>query len=192
MIVNKKIKNHSINGINFNGVWNEDLNEIQEAARNHFANRFKELNSNRPLFHSNLFMKLDNSDVSFLESEFTLEEVKEAVWDCSSSKSLGPDGLNFKFIKRYSSIIRFEFFNFIKYFEKFGCLARGCNASFIVLIPKNSDPVDLGDYRLISLIGCMYKVLSKLLSRRLCKVIYKLITPNQSAFFFFRKTNLGW
>lgn len=100
-IINKKIKNHNINGINFNGVWNEDFNEIQEAARYHFANRFKELNSNRPLFHSNLFMKLDNSDVSILESEFTLEEVKEAVWTCSSSKSPSPDGLNLKFIKRY-------------------------------------------------------------------------------------------
>ncbi|GJS38460.1 RNA-directed DNA polymerase, eukaryota [Tanacetum coccineum] len=141
-IVNKKIKNRSNNRINLNGAWNEDLNEIQEAARNHFASRFKELNSNRPLFRSNLFMKLDDSDVSFLESEFTLEEVKEA----------------------------------------FGCLARGCNASFIVLIPKNSDPVDLGDYRPISLIGCMYKVLSKLLSRRLCKVIHKLIRPNQTTF----------
>ncbi|GJW28749.1 cysteine-rich receptor-like protein kinase [Tanacetum coccineum] len=82
----------------------------------------------------------------------------------------------------YWAIIRFEFYNFIKYFEKFGCLARGCNASFIVLIPKNSDPVDLGDYRPISLIGCMYKVLSKLLSRRLCKVIHKLIRPNQTTF----------
>ncbi|GJT61429.1 RNA-directed DNA polymerase, eukaryota, reverse transcriptase zinc-binding domain protein [Tanacetum coccineum] len=70
----------------------------------------------------------------------------------------------------------------LSYFEKFGCLTRGCNASFIVLIPKNSDHVDLGDYRPISLIGCMYKVLSKLLSRRLCKVIHKLIRPNQTTF----------
>ncbi|GJS90295.1 RNA-directed DNA polymerase, eukaryota, reverse transcriptase zinc-binding domain protein [Tanacetum coccineum] len=36
-------------------------------------------------------------------------------------------------------------------------LARGCNASFIVLIPKVPDPLDLSDYRTISLIGCMYK-----------------------------------
>nr|GEX57791.1 putative RNA-directed DNA polymerase, eukaryota, reverse transcriptase zinc-binding domain protein [Tanacetum cinerariifolium] len=159
-IVNKKIKNYSINGINFNGAWNEDLNEIQEAARIHFASRFKELNSHRPLFRSNLFMKLDNSGVSFLDSEFTLEEVKEAFWDCSSSKSPGPGGLNFKFIK------------------------RGCNASFIVPILKNSHPVDLGDYRPISLIECMYKVLSKLLCRRLCNVIHKLIRPNQTDFFY--------
>ncbi|GJX43860.1 putative RNA-directed DNA polymerase, partial [Tanacetum coccineum] len=131
-IVNKKIKDRSINGINCNGVWIEEPEEIQEAARIHFASRFKELNSNRPLFRSNLFMRLDHSDVSFLESEFTLEEVKEAVWD--------------------------------------------------FLIPKNSDPDDLGDYRPISLIGCMYKVLSKLLSRRLCKVIHKLIRPNQTSF----------
>ncbi|GKA35181.1 putative RNA-directed DNA polymerase, eukaryota, reverse transcriptase zinc-binding domain protein [Tanacetum coccineum] len=157
-IVNKKIKDHNINGINYNDVWIEEPKEIQEAAHIHFSSRFKELNSNRPLFRSNLFMRLDDSYVSFLESEFTLEEVKEAVSDCSSSKSLGPDVLNFKFIK------------------------KGRNASFIVLILKHLDPVDLRDYRPISLIGCMYKVLSKLLSRKLCKVIHKLIRPNQMAF----------
>ncbi|GJW43442.1 reverse transcriptase domain, reverse transcriptase zinc-binding domain protein [Tanacetum coccineum] len=38
------------------------------------------------------------------------------------------------------------------------------------------------DYRPISLIGCMYKILSKLLATRLSKVIHKLIRPNQTAF----------
>lgn len=30
---------------------------------------------------------------------FQLEEIKEAVWDCESSKSPCPDGVNFGFIK---------------------------------------------------------------------------------------------
>lgn len=44
------------------------------------------------------------------------------------------------------------------------------------------DPLDLGDIRPISLIGCVYKVLSKMLFNRLAKVIHKLISPNQTAF----------
>ncbi|GKC49890.1 RNA-directed DNA polymerase, eukaryota, reverse transcriptase zinc-binding domain protein [Tanacetum coccineum] len=98
------------------------------------------------------------------------------------ARNHGPDGINFKFIKRYWDTIKLEFFNYIKHFETHGRLATGCNASFIVLIPKISDPLDLSDYRPISLIGCMYKVLSKLLSYRLSRVIHKLISPNQTAF----------
>nr|GEW74576.1 RNA-directed DNA polymerase, eukaryota, reverse transcriptase zinc-binding domain protein [Tanacetum cinerariifolium] len=77
IVLKKKLKN----------LRKDEPKEIHEASGIHFASRFKELNSNRPLFRSNLFMRLDDSGVSFLESEFTLEEVKETVWDCSSSKS---------------------------------------------------------------------------------------------------------
>lgn len=40
----------------------------------------------------------------------------------------------------------------------------------------------LTDYRPISLIGCMYKVLAKLLAGRLCKVLGSVILVNQTAF----------
>ncbi|GKC22246.1 hypothetical protein Tco_1024396 [Tanacetum coccineum] len=63
-----------------------------------------------------MFLQLDQCDLSLLEAAFTLEEVKEAVWACSSVKSPGPDGFNFKFIKRYWDLIKFEFFSFIKEF----------------------------------------------------------------------------
>ncbi|GJR78737.1 putative RNA-directed DNA polymerase, eukaryota, reverse transcriptase zinc-binding domain protein [Tanacetum coccineum] len=36
----------------------------------------------------------------------TMEEVKRSVWDCAGSKSPGPDGFNFNFIKRTWEIIK--------------------------------------------------------------------------------------
>ncbi|GKE09611.1 reverse transcriptase domain, reverse transcriptase zinc-binding domain protein [Tanacetum coccineum] len=44
--------------------------------------------------------QLDGDDVTLLESNFTMDEIKTAEWDCCSFKSPGPDGFNFKFIKR--------------------------------------------------------------------------------------------
>ena len=41
---------------------------------------------------------------------------------------------------------------------------------------------DLGDYRPISLIGGLYKLLAKVLTNRLKKVIEKVISPDQNAF----------
>ncbi|XP_057425987.1 secreted RxLR effector protein 78-like [Lotus japonicus] len=63
-----------------------------------------------------------------------------------------------------------------------GVWPKGSNASFIALIPKVDAPQNLNDFRPISLIGCMYKVISKLLAIRLKKVMGKLISEQQFAF----------
>ncbi|GKA76737.1 ribonuclease H-like domain-containing protein [Tanacetum coccineum] len=98
------------------------------------------------------------------------------------SKSPGPDGFNFNFIKAYWEVLRFDFYDCVKHFKATGKLANGCNPSFIVLIPKKCDLLGFSDYRPISLIGCVYKVVSKILTLRLAKVISFIIGPNQMAF----------
>ncbi|GJR02184.1 transposon TX1 uncharacterized [Tanacetum coccineum] len=63
-----------------------------------------------------------------------------------------------------------------------GEFSKGCNASFVTLIPKVDDPLGLGDYWPISLIGSYYKIISKLLSERIKKVIGNVIGEVQNAF----------
>lgn len=58
---------------------------------------------------------------------------------------------------------------------------QGSNSSFIVLIPKKENPHKVSDSRPILLIGCMYKVLFKVLANRLRRVIHLLILNCQSA-----------
>lgn len=70
-------------------------------------------------------------------------------------------------------------------FREFHChgrLPRGSNASFLALIPKKECPSKLEDYRPISLIGCSYKNLAKMLANRMSKVIKSVISTSQSAF----------
>lgn len=43
-------------------------------------------------------------------------------------------------------------------------------------------PVGLHDYRPISSVGCIYKVLAKLLAERLSKVMHSVISSNQTTF----------
>lgn len=59
---------------------------------------------------------------------------------------------------------------------------RSLNASFIALVSKKNGAKDLRDFRPISLVGSFYKVLSKLLARRLKCVISKLVSQQQLAF----------
>ncbi|GJY05617.1 RNA-directed DNA polymerase, eukaryota [Tanacetum coccineum] len=60
--------------------------------------------------------------------------------------------------------------------------SRGCNSSFIALIPKNQDPKFVNDYRPISLTESLYKVVTKILANRLSSVIPGLISDVQTAF----------
>lgn len=108
--------------------------------------------------------------------------MKSVVWEYGSEKSPGLYGLNFKFIKRFWHILKPDFLRFLDEFYINGTFPRGCNTSFIALIPKMVDPQLLNDYRPISLIGCIYKIVAKLLANRLKKVMPFIIDERQSAF----------
>ena len=55
-------------------------------------------------------------------------------------------------------------------------------STFLVLIPKKGGAKDLGDFRPISLLGGLYKLLAKVLANRLKKVLEKVVSGDQNAF----------
>ncbi|RVW59950.1 hypothetical protein CK203_086973 [Vitis vinifera] len=57
------------------------------------------------------------------------------------------------------------------------------NNTFLVLIPKKSGAEDLGDFRPISLLGGLYKLLAKVLANRLKKVVGKVVSTSQMPLF---------
>lgn len=61
-------------------------------------------------------------------------------------------------------------------------MVRSSNASFIALVPKKKGAIELKDYRPISLISSVYKIVAKCLAKRLKTVIGKLISGQQNAF----------
>ncbi|GJU94417.1 putative reverse transcriptase domain-containing protein [Tanacetum coccineum] len=101
----------------------------------------------RPTFSSSLFRRLSVVDANFLEADISMDEIKSAVWDWDGSKALGSDDFEFKFIKSYWEIIKYDFFNCVKYFEATGKFASGC---------------------------CVYKVISKILASILAKVDFEM------------------
>ncbi|XP_028110331.1 uncharacterized protein LOC114308845 [Camellia sinensis] len=72
--------------------------------------------------------------------------------------------------------------NFVKEFHKNGKLVKGINSYFITLIPKKDNPTGLSDYRPISLVGSIYKIIAKLLANRLKTVMPHIISESQFAF----------
>ena len=75
-----------------------------------------------------------------------------------------------------------EIVHFLEEFHANSVFPKGTNSSFISLISKIDIQQNLGDYRPISLVGCMYKIVSKILASRMKRVLGKIIDLRQSAF----------
>ncbi|GKC60665.1 RNA-directed DNA polymerase, eukaryota, reverse transcriptase zinc-binding domain protein [Tanacetum coccineum] len=73
-------------------------------------------------------------------------------------------------------------FRFVQDFFCTPVILKGCNSSFIALIPKVSNATLVTDFRPISLIGCQYKIIGKILANRLSKVIGSCISLEHLAF----------
>ena len=63
-----------------------------------------------------------------------------------------------------------------------GGLNRELNQSLIVLVPKIKNSRTVRDYRPISLLGGIYKIVAKILANRIRLVVPKLVHPNQAGF----------
>jgi hypothetical protein len=63
-----------------------------------------------------------------------------------------------------------------------GNFEKSINATFISLIPKKAGAVDIKDFCPISLVGGIYKIISKVLANKLKKVLEKIISSSQNAF----------
>jgi len=61
-------------------------------------------------------------------------------------------------------------------------MAPNTNITWVTLIPKKKVPTKVKDYRPISMVGSIYKVIAKILSGRLREVLPKLIGETQTAF----------
>lgn len=54
--------------------------------------------------------------------------------------------------------------------------------TWVTLIPKFEGAMKIKDYRPISMVGCIYKVITKVLANRLRKVIGELVAETQTTF----------
>jgi hypothetical protein len=175
-------RGNAISVIQADGATLEGVTPIRQAVFSHFASHFKALNMVRPECDNLLFRRLSQVESDSLTKPFSEAEVKAAVWDCDSYKSPGPDGVNFGFYKDFWEDLKVDVMRFISEFHRNGKLTKGLNATFIALIPMIDSPQRLNDFRPISLVGSLYKILAKVLANRLRLVIGSVISESQTAF----------
>jgi hypothetical protein len=66
---------------------------------------------------------------------------------------------------------------------------KSLNASFIALIPKSPEAIDLVNFQPISLVSGIYKIIAKVLANRMNRILDKIILEPHNAFV---KVDIFW
>ncbi|GKB86994.1 RNA-directed DNA polymerase, eukaryota, partial [Tanacetum coccineum] len=181
-ILNKKRNQLSVRGVLADGIWIDDPLLVKREFFDHFKTRFDKPNESRIHLNMHFLNTLSSDQRDELEIEVSKEEIKRAVWDCGIGKSPGPDGFTFGSYRHYWKIVETDVVDVVSFFFQHGFFPKGSNSFFISLIPKISDANMVKDYRPISLIGSLYKIISKILANHLVNVLGDIVNEVQSAF----------
>jgi len=117
-----------------------------------------------------------------IRAPFTREEVKKALFSIGDLKAPGPDGLHAVFFKRFWHLMEDDLVEEVLGAVQSASIPMGRNHTTIVMIPKIDNPDKVTHFRPISLCNVVYKIISKMLSFRLKKILPEIISDHQSAF----------
>ncbi|CAA7046646.1 unnamed protein product [Microthlaspi erraticum] len=98
------------------------------------------------------------------------------------NKTPGPDGFPVEFFKASWAIIGPEVICTVKEFFASAFMPKSLNSTNLVLIPKRRGADELQDFRPISCLNTLYKLITRLISDRLKSILPEIILPNQTAF----------
>ncbi|KAH6786892.1 hypothetical protein C2S52_006444 [Perilla frutescens var. hirtella] len=99
-----------------------------------------------------------------------------------NEKAPGPDGYTLVFFKATWDITGPTLCNAVKEFFRSGKLLKQINHTIITLIPKVQHNPSIADFRPIACCNVTYKLISKIISNKLTKIVPMIISHAQSAF----------
>lgn len=109
-------------------------------------------------------------------------EILDAVYFINGGKAPGPDGFSATFYQSYWHIVGADVIRDFREFFTSNHLHPQQNETHIRLIPKITGARTVADFRPIALCNTHYKIIAKILTRRLKPMLPFLISNTQSAF----------
>ncbi|GKA96271.1 RNA-directed DNA polymerase, eukaryota [Tanacetum coccineum] len=157
-IINKMRRHLAIRGILIDGEWVDNPIQVKQEFYHHFATRFEAPKWSRDEVLDTFPNRLSSNQSRVMEEDVSYDEVKRAIWECGSDNTMGPDEFTFEFFKKFWYVVGED-------------VVRAVHDAKLV-----------NDFRPISLIGCLYKIIVKILVNRLVVVIDDIVSMEQSAF----------
>ena len=117
----------------------------------------------------------------YLNSPIVEDEIRSAIKDTKSGRAPGLDGIPIDFYKEFMEDIIIPIKRLINFIFENGEAPYEMKIALISLIFKKGDPNSLKNYRPISLLNNDLKIMTKVMSKRLKKLLPQMITDTQFA-----------
>lgn len=125
---------------------------------------------------------LSGADQEFLLQPVLHADIDEAIKAINPDKAPGLDGFNACFFQKTWSIVKDDIYDAVFEFFKTGKLIKQWSSTTITLVPKVQHPSYVKEYRPIACCTVLYKIISKILTKRIAGVIGKVVNDAQSGF----------
>ena len=175
-MANSNRRNNCIETLMIDGAMSTNQDRIVDHVEQFFINLYSEQQVQHPFLDVLDFPCISGDNADWLEKPFEESEVLEVIKEFNGDKSPGPDGFSMAFFQACWGILKTDIMAVFHHFHVTGQFEKSLNATFIALIPKKAAAVEIKDFRPISLVGGVYKILAKVLASRLRLVLGEIIS----------------
>jgi hypothetical protein len=116
------------------------------------------------------------------DSPLSLNELDMAINQLNEKSVGGLDGIGTKFLKKFWPYIRIPLHRCVSCCIQKQTLSQSFNSVIIRLIPKKGDVEKIKNWRPISLLNCVFKIVSKAVDNRLKKINDIVLSRAQKGF----------
>ena len=169
--------------------YSYDQLDILQEEKQFYESLYTSKNVDAEKFAHSPFFKPDNitplsqEDKLALENPISPNECLNALKEFTNNKTPGTDGFTSEFYKFFWPELCPEMIASFNYAFHSGTLSISQKRGIISLIPKkDKDTSLLENLRPISLLNVGYKILTKVIAKRLEKLLPKIINPNQTGY----------
>ena len=173
--------------------WNDPKNtqgfatsprEILREATNYYTHLFRRRKSmqNKRFLELIKQKQFSTRAANAMDAPLNRDEVHRAAASLAKGKSPGPDEIPAEFYKMYSDMISQELLEVYKEFHTDGAIHDSFKEGEIAILYKKKDSRDLRNYRPITLLNVDYKILTKILAKRLARHINEFASQHQNGF----------
>ena len=162
-------------------MYEDDL-EMADQVVQFYKNLYKETEEWRPFIEGLEFDQIESIERDWLERRFEREEILRVVKQLEGDKAPSLDDFTMAFYHHCWGVVERDVLAVFEEFYQHSKFEKSLNVTFIALILKKNGASNIRDFRPISLVGSVYKILAKVLANRLKDVLDQLISESQNSF----------
>ena len=178
-MANAHRRRNCFKSISINGRKLDKEADVKEGLVDAFQNLLSALGGWRSILLEIALNEIGYEEATKLEEGFSEEEIWIAISGLNSDKASGLNDFPLAFWSFSWDFVKNEVLGFFKEFHKQSKFVKNLNATFLALIPKKQIVEDFKDLRPISLVGGLYKILTKVLANKIKRVMDKVISKSQ-------------